>query len=161
MRKLKFYIIVSNTYDTHRLQRIVKDNCEWWAHYIKNMWFVATARPREELTDLLWEKNCIMPVIETTCESVHGYLEISGWSWLAKVNNVIKLSEMNTPSLTDMYELGRFDELMSCSHCIRDIDGILDLYKESARSPFELESVRNRMIERLTDKIIKDNMRLA
>ena len=158
-KELNFYIIVTDAQNTDKIHGIIKRVCEHWSHYIDNMWMVATSMSREELIELIWERGSHL--IVASCDVVKGYLTPQGWKWLADTDNAIRLSKMATPSLTDMYELGRFNELMSCSHCIRDIDNILDLYKEAARTPFELEIVRNRMIERLKDKIIDYNMRLA
>lgn len=158
-KELNFYIIVTDAQNTDKIHGIIKRVCEHWSHYIDNMWMVATSMNRDELIELIWERGSHL--IVASCDMVKGYLTPPGWKWLSDTDNAIRLSKMATPSLTDMYELGHFNELMSCSHCIRDIDNILDLYKEAARTPFELEIVRNRMIERLKDKIIKDSMRLA
>lgn len=158
-KELNFYIIVTDARNTDKIHGIIKRVCEHWSNYIDNMWMVATSMNRDELIELIWERGSHLVV--ASCDMVKGYLTPPGWKWLTDTDNAIRLSKMANPSLTDILNLGHFDKMLNDVHTIKDIDNLLAGYEDKARSPFELEIVRNRMIERLKDKIIKHSMRLA
>lgn len=158
-KELDFYIIVTDARNTDKIHGIIKRVCENWSHYIENMWMVATSMNREELIELIWERGSHL--IVASCDMVKGYLTPQGWKWLSDADNAIRLSKMANPSLTDILNLGHFDKMLNDVHTIKDIDNLLAGYEDKSRSLFELEVVRNRMIERLKDKIVKYNMRLA
>ena len=154
-KELNFYIIVTDAENIEKIHGIIKRVCEWWSHYIDNMWMVATSMPRDDLTELIWEKG--RHLIVASCDMVKGYLTPNGWNWLDSTNKAIELSKMENPSLTDMFNLGYFDNVLKEVWTIKDIDILLAGYEDKSRSSFELDNVRGRMISYLQNKI-KDNL---
>ena len=151
----KFYLIALNHDDDTRLERVIKDSFEHWAHYMKCTWFVISDKSVKEITDQLspWVKNSderqLLFVTEIDPNDVNGWLPHTAWDWFAKTRREIMFKEMENPSIVDMYNCGIFEPELKAANSIADIDSILKPY-ENQVSSFALETVRGRMIERIS-----------
>jgi hypothetical protein len=148
----KFYIISLNCSDDERLEKFIKETFEDWAHYLKCTWFVVSDMSVKEITDKLspWirssDERQLMLVSEVDPTDINGWLPHNAWQWFAKNQRKIMFKEMEHQSLVDMYNCGIFEPDLKHVRSITDIDAILQPY-ENQVSSFELDTVRNRMID--------------
>jgi hypothetical protein len=151
----KFYLISLNCSDDERLENFIKETFENWAHYLKCTWFVVSNMNVKEITDKLspWirssDERQLLLVSEVNPADINGWLPHGAWQWFAKNQQKIMFSEMESPSLVDMYNCGIFDPELITANSITDIDNILKPY-ENQVTGFALETVRGRMIERIS-----------
>lgn len=156
----KFYLISLNNEADNRLETLIKDSFNYWMHYMKCTWIVVSDKGVKEITDLLvpWitrsNDNQLLLVTEINPENLNGWLPQGAWLWLSKHRLKITYQEMENPSLIDMFNCGIFSPEFDRARSIADIDNILKPY-EGSTSWFALNAVRNRMIERLIQKIRK------
>ena len=151
----KFYLISLNCSDDERLEKFIKETFENWAHYLKCTWFVVSDMNVKEITDKLspWirssDERQLLLVSEVNPADINGWLPHGAWQWFAKNQQKIMFSEMENPSLVDMYNCGIFEPELITANSITDIDNILKPY-ENQVTRFALETVRGRMIERIS-----------
>lgn len=152
----KFYLISLNKPDDNRLERFIMDTFEQWMHYMKCTWVVVSDKSVQEITDCLvpwvrnsYEYNQLMLVTEIDPTNINGWLPHDAWQWFAKNQQKIMFSEIENPSIVDMYNCGIFEPELNTANSIADIDNILKPYENKVTS-FALETVRSRMIERIS-----------
>ena len=152
----KFYLISLNCSDDERLEKFIKETFENWAHYLNCTWFVVSTMNEKEITDKLSplvmssDTRQLLLVSEVDPETIHGCLPHNAWQWFAKNQQKIMFSEIENPSIVDMYNCGIFEPELITANSVADIDNILKPYENKVTS-FALDAVRSRMIERISD----------
>lgn len=155
------YLIASNPYAKDVIDTYAKQNMDNWGHYFDTVWFVVTEKLldvlTEEITNALSGTSlniglCQFVVTEMSEPKTNGILKAYAWDWLKRSSRIVDLSKEEAPTLTSLCRNGYFNKAMSNAYCIADIDKILEPYTKES-SPFELESVRNRMIEYVKAKL--------